>query len=45
MLLKDIRDYIGIFLACGATDLRAGVERLAHTVKQGFGMYTAYAAN
>ena len=38
MLLKDIQEYSGVYLACGATDLRAGVERLAHTVKQGFGM-------
>ena len=38
MLLKDIREYKGIYLACGSTDLRAGVERLAHTVKQTFGM-------
>jgi len=38
VLLKDIREYSGIFLACGSTDLRAGIERLAHTVKQSFGM-------
>jgi transposase len=38
MLLKDIRDYSGIFLACGATDLRQSVDGLAHIVKQDFQM-------
>ena len=38
MLLKDIRDYSGIFLACGATDLRVGIDGMAHTVKQDFQM-------
>ena len=38
MLLKDIRDYSGIYLAIGATDLRRGVDGLAHIVKQEYGM-------
>ena len=38
MLMKDIREYSGIFLACGATDLRAGVDGLAHKVRQVFRM-------
>ena len=38
MLLKDIREYSGIYLACGATDLRSSVDGLAHIVKQDFQM-------
>jgi len=38
MLLKDIRDYSGIFLAIGATDLRRAVDGLAHIVKNDFEM-------
>jgi transposase len=38
MLLKDIRDYAGIFLSTGATDLRKSVDGLAHIVKQDFQM-------
>ena len=38
MLLKDIREYSGIFLACGATDLRKATDGLAHIVKQDFQM-------
>ena len=38
MLLKDIRDYSGIYLACGSTDLRRGIDGLAHIVKQEFQM-------
>ena len=38
MLLKDIREYSGIYLACGATDLRKSVDGLSHIVKQDFQM-------
>ena len=38
MLLKDIREYSGIFLACGATDLRNAVDGLAYIVKNDFKM-------
>lgn len=38
MLLKGIREYSGIFLACGATDLRKSVDGLSHIVKQDFQM-------
>jgi transposase len=38
MLLKDIREYSGIFLACGVTDLRKAVDGLANIVKQEFHM-------
>jgi len=38
MLLKDIEEYSGIFLACGATDLRKSVDGLAHIVKRDFEM-------
>ena len=38
MLMKDIREYSGIFIACGATDLRRGVDGLAHMVKQDFNL-------
>jgi len=38
MLLRDIREYSGIFLATGSTDLRKAVDGLAHIVKQEFQM-------
>jgi len=38
MLLKDIREYSGIYLATGSTDLRKAVDGLAHIVKQDFQM-------
>jgi len=38
MLLKDIREYSGIFVACNATDLRKSVDGLAYAVKQEFQM-------
>jgi len=38
MLLKDIREYGGIYLACGATDLRKGVGGLSEIVKRDFEM-------
>jgi len=38
MLLKDINEYSGIYLACGSTDLRASVDRLAHIIRQDFEM-------
>jgi len=38
MLLKDIREYRGIYIACGSTDLRKSVDGLAHIVKQDFEM-------
>jgi transposase len=38
MLLKDIREYSGIFLAIGCTDLRKAVDGLAHRVKDKFRM-------
>lgn len=34
--MKDINSYDGIYLACGATDLRKSVDGLAITVKQEF---------
>lgn len=36
--MKDIREYSGIFLAIGATDLRKAVDGLAHIIKQDFQM-------
>jgi transposase len=38
MLLKDIREYSGIFVATGPTDLRKAIEGLSHIVKQDFQM-------
>jgi len=38
MLLKDIQGYSGIFLACGATDLRKSVDGLANIVRHDFQM-------
>jgi transposase len=38
MLLKDITEYAGIYLACGATDLRRAVDGLAAMVKNDFSM-------
>jgi len=38
MLLKDIRAYSGIYLACGATDLRKNVDGLSQIVKRDFEM-------
>lgn len=38
MLLKGIREYSGIYLSTGATDLRKSVDGLAHIVKQDFHM-------
>ena len=38
MLLKNISEYSGIYLACGVTDLRKSVDGLAHIVKQAFEM-------
>ena len=38
MLLKDIREYSGIYLACGGTDLRKSVDGLSQIVKQDFQM-------
>jgi len=38
MLLKDIHEYSGIYVACGATDLRKSVDGLAHIIKQDFEM-------
>ncbi|MCL2046742.1 MAG: IS66 family insertion sequence element accessory protein TnpB [Oscillospiraceae bacterium] len=38
MLLKDIREYDRIYIACGSTDLRRAVDGLAHIVKQDFKM-------
>ena len=38
MLLKDINQYTGIFLACGHTDLRKSVDGLANIVKHDFKM-------
>ena len=38
MLLKDIHEYSGIYLAIGATDLRRAVYGLSHMVKQDFNM-------
>jgi transposase len=38
MLLKGIREYSGIFLAIGPTDLRKAVDGLAHIVRQDFQM-------
>ena len=34
MLLKDIREYNGIYLACVAIDFRKSIDGLAHMVKQ-----------
>jgi transposase len=38
MLLKGIHEYSGIYLSCGATDLRKSVDGLSHIVKQDFQM-------
>jgi len=38
MLLKGIREYGGIYLAIGATDLRKAIDGLAQIVKQEFEM-------
>jgi transposase len=38
MLLNDIHSYSGIYLACGATDLRKSVDGLANIVRQDFEM-------
>jgi len=38
LLLKDIREYGGIFIACGVTDLRKSVDGLANIVKRDFQM-------
>ena len=38
MLLKDIREYSGIHIAIGATDLRKSVDGLANIVKNDFEM-------
>ena len=38
MLLKDVRSYSGIYLACGATDLRKSVDGLSNIVRQDFEM-------
>jgi len=38
MLLKTINEYKGIYLACGATDLRNSVDGLANIVRQDFEM-------
>ena len=37
-MLKQITSYDGIYLACGATDLRKSVDGLAIIVKQQFNM-------
>jgi len=34
MLLKDIREYSGIYVACVAVDFRKSIDGLAHIVKQ-----------
>lgn len=36
MLLRDIKSYSAIYLACGVTDLRKSVDGLAGIVKQAF---------
>ena len=33
-MLKDIREYSGIYLACVAVDFRKSIDGLAHMVKQ-----------
>jgi len=38
MLLKSAEAYDGIFIACGVTDMRLGMDGLAHLVKQDFQM-------
>jgi len=38
MLMKDIRDYSGIYLACGSTDLRKAVDGLANIIREDFEM-------
>jgi transposase len=38
MLLKNITEYSGIYLATGSVDLRRSVDGLAHIVKQDFQM-------
>ncbi len=38
MLLKNIAEYDGIFIACGVTDLRKSVDGLANIVKRDFQM-------
>jgi len=34
MLLKDIREYSGIYVACVAVDFRKSIDGLAHMVRQ-----------
>jgi len=36
--MKGIREYSGIYLACGVTDLRKSVDGLANIVRQAFSM-------
>jgi len=38
MLLRDIHEYSGIYLACGPTDLRKSVDGLANIVRHNFQM-------
>jgi len=38
MLLRNIRDYKGIYLSCGVTDLRKSVDGLANIVRNDFKM-------
>ena len=38
MLLKENSGYAGIYLACGATDMRKSVDGLANIIKQDFKM-------
>jgi len=38
MLLKEIASYRGIYIACGATDLRKSVDGLSQIVKRDFAM-------
>lgn len=38
MLMKDIREYSGIYMAVGSTDLRKSVDGLANIVRQEFKM-------
>ena len=38
MLLKDIREYDGIYLLFSTVDFRRSIDGLAHIVRQDFGM-------
>ena len=38
MLLRDVRSYSGIYLACGSTDLRKAVDGLSNIVRNDFEM-------